>query len=204
MLPEHARCLGCGYRLRSLREFVCPECGRPFDPEDPRTFYTDPDRRRRFRRIRRTAVLITLGGLLFLLWPRGYSTYTLSFTCAQCGATAGAKRWELQSPRWVPLGYPSVSWPWGDPTPEPGACRHRYNIAVGWTDRLTGTGANGNGLEDATHDVFINDRRATPANAAAILKDVSKYRSFKIATMPTDSQEQAIPPASTSRPSEGG
>jgi hypothetical protein len=97
-----------------------------------------------------------------------------------------------------------VSWPWGDPTPEPGACRHRYNIAVGWTDRLTGTGANGNGLEDATHDVFINDRRATPANAAAILKDVSKYRSFKIATMPTDSQEQAIPPASTSRPSEGG
>jgi len=35
----HKRCLGCGYDLHGLPENRCPECGRPFDPEDPRTYY---------------------------------------------------------------------------------------------------------------------------------------------------------------------
>lgn len=30
-------CLGCGYRLRDLERNRCPECGRPFDPNDPWT-----------------------------------------------------------------------------------------------------------------------------------------------------------------------
>jgi hypothetical protein len=33
-------CIGCGYQLRGLTERRCPECGRPFDPNDPRTFHT--------------------------------------------------------------------------------------------------------------------------------------------------------------------
>jgi len=32
------RCLGCGYILDRLPESRCPECGRPFDPDDPRTW----------------------------------------------------------------------------------------------------------------------------------------------------------------------
>jgi hypothetical protein len=38
-LPDdsNARCLSCGYLLRGLTENRCPECGRPFDPNDPRT-----------------------------------------------------------------------------------------------------------------------------------------------------------------------
>jgi hypothetical protein len=32
------RCLGCGYDLRGLPENRCPECGRPFAPNDPRTY----------------------------------------------------------------------------------------------------------------------------------------------------------------------
>lgn len=31
-------CRACQYELASLRDTVCPECGRPFDPSDPRTF----------------------------------------------------------------------------------------------------------------------------------------------------------------------
>lgn len=31
-------CLGCGYRLDHLTTNACPECGRAFDPVDPRTF----------------------------------------------------------------------------------------------------------------------------------------------------------------------
>jgi len=34
----HMRCLGCGYILDGLPENRCPECGRGFDPEDPKTY----------------------------------------------------------------------------------------------------------------------------------------------------------------------
>ena len=34
---EDAFCLGCGYPLRKLPAHRCPECGRRFDPADPRT-----------------------------------------------------------------------------------------------------------------------------------------------------------------------
>src|SRR4051794_19747730 len=36
-LPDHARCLGCGYPLRGLGSRRCPECGREFDADDLRT-----------------------------------------------------------------------------------------------------------------------------------------------------------------------
>lgn len=32
------RCLDCGYILGGLPENRCPECGRPFDPNDPQTY----------------------------------------------------------------------------------------------------------------------------------------------------------------------
>src|SRR5690349_18712264 len=38
VLPDDARCLGCGYCLRGLHTQQCPECGREFDPSDPRTY----------------------------------------------------------------------------------------------------------------------------------------------------------------------
>ena len=39
---HHPRCLACGYRLIGLPEPVCPECGRPFDPDNERTFSRKP------------------------------------------------------------------------------------------------------------------------------------------------------------------
>ncbi|MBX2852445.1 MAG: hypothetical protein KTR15_11955 [Phycisphaeraceae bacterium] len=39
---RHPRCLACGYRLVGLHEAVCPECGRPFDPDNERTFSRKP------------------------------------------------------------------------------------------------------------------------------------------------------------------
>ena len=32
------RCLDCHYSLKNLTEHRCPECGRPFDPNNPRSF----------------------------------------------------------------------------------------------------------------------------------------------------------------------
>jgi hypothetical protein len=36
---EPRRCLGCDYILDHLPEPRCPECGRPFDPTDPATYW---------------------------------------------------------------------------------------------------------------------------------------------------------------------
>jgi len=60
------RCLSCNYDLRNLPENRCPECGREFDPANPRTFF-NPSRRK--NRSWPDALLISLGtylGLLFL------------------------------------------------------------------------------------------------------------------------------------------
>lgn len=39
---QHPRCLDCGYRLIALSEPVCPECGRPFNPDNEYTFSRKP------------------------------------------------------------------------------------------------------------------------------------------------------------------
>jgi len=45
-VPDTARCLNCRYLLRGLPEPRCPECGHPFDPNDPDSYY-DPARPKR-------------------------------------------------------------------------------------------------------------------------------------------------------------
>ncbi len=39
--PVRIRCIQCRYRLDGLSENRCPECGIPFNPEDPTTYH-DP------------------------------------------------------------------------------------------------------------------------------------------------------------------
>src|SRR5690348_10536826 len=41
-MSEPARCLDCGYVLLGLPAGRCPECGRPFDPDNPATYSTKP------------------------------------------------------------------------------------------------------------------------------------------------------------------
>jgi hypothetical protein len=38
-IPDAATCQKCGYRLRGLDQFRCPECGELFDPNDPWTMF---------------------------------------------------------------------------------------------------------------------------------------------------------------------
>ncbi|UCE60312.1 MAG: hypothetical protein JSU63_00910 [Phycisphaerales bacterium] len=44
-IPDTAACKTCGYLLRGLCEPRCPECGKPFDPDDPKTYNARPARR---------------------------------------------------------------------------------------------------------------------------------------------------------------
>lgn len=40
-------CIKCSYIVDYLDEHRCPECGRPFDPDDPKTYRTMPIRQNR-------------------------------------------------------------------------------------------------------------------------------------------------------------
>ena len=71
-----ARCLACDYLLEGLPTPTCPECGRPFDPDDPGSYFPPWFRSRLAHRLsRRWAApppLWQLAGyvlLLWLLWP---------------------------------------------------------------------------------------------------------------------------------------
>src|SRR4051794_35464190 len=69
-------CFGCGYALRGLTSDRCPECGRGFDPADPRT--------------------MNLGRPLgfaarMMLKPIGWPTVVLAL--GACGAMAWVTRW---------------------------------------------------------------------------------------------------------------
>ncbi|TWT42054.1 hypothetical protein RAS1_31810 [Phycisphaerae bacterium RAS1] len=44
-LPDDAQCLRCGYTLHGLQVSRCPECGRPFDPADLRSYRLGPERK---------------------------------------------------------------------------------------------------------------------------------------------------------------
>lgn len=69
---NHARCLNCDYPLRGLATTICPECGRPFDPNDPSTF-THPSRRTSLLN-KKTTLLLAISdclviGLTFVTVP---------------------------------------------------------------------------------------------------------------------------------------
>jgi ribosomal protein L37E len=71
-------CRTCGYVLLGLRENRCPECGRPFDPDDVRSFRRypkEPDKRVLvfvycWLGAGAAAIAWLLAGLLAFLFPR--------------------------------------------------------------------------------------------------------------------------------------
>lgn len=67
-------CLGCGYSLIHLQENRCPECGRAFDPANPRTMDFHHARWNRF--LRRPTTWRTPLPALLLIIAACLTTYT--------------------------------------------------------------------------------------------------------------------------------
>ena len=60
-LETSGYCLGCGHPLKSVTEPVCPECGRGFDPSEPRTFGKSPfPLRRAVARLAKAIVVVSV------------------------------------------------------------------------------------------------------------------------------------------------
>ena len=56
---KHAFCITCGFCLLG-QTHRCPECGRPFDPDDLFSYAPPPDRRRDWR-VYGMAVVVVVG-----------------------------------------------------------------------------------------------------------------------------------------------
>jgi len=83
-------CLGCSYVLDGLPENRCPECGRPFEPDDPTTFSMSP-RGARISLLYKTwpgRIALVAAGLILLtiILDLGVDYGHRYETCARCGA----------------------------------------------------------------------------------------------------------------------
>lgn len=130
--PTSACCLGCGYLLRGLEQPVCPECGRKFDPADPKSFAATP-KLRLWRRWRwRLVGMFALALLLLVAAPRGRQFGTLMFTCQNCRESHTFNRWQFLPPKWMPR-YPGVTWrekaQTSAITSTSNSCQHDYVIS---------------------------------------------------------------------------
>ena len=78
--PPQVFCRGCGYPLAGIDQARCPECGRPFDPDEPLTYLTAPGQRltRAVDRLPRNVIpagmvlLVFVVGRLLLLVDMGW------------------------------------------------------------------------------------------------------------------------------------
>ena len=175
-IPELAQCRSCGYRLRDLPDPVCPECGRGFDPADPKTYVANPERRRRRRWLGRLGVAVAVIILALGFFPRRVLTGSISFTCSNCGEKITTRRWEPVPPSWLSLRYPGLHWTTRSAPPpstpdRPGAvCAvHTYSDVNVRAEFPIGS-VSGSCIGDV---VFVNGQRATPATAVAVLKTLS-------------------------------
>lgn len=108
-LPPTACCSGCGYLLRGLPTPVCPECGRSFDPADPRSFLPSPRRHRARLWIMRGSIAAAVGLLLFVFLPRRVAMADMTFTCKDCGYSLRVRRWEPYAARWLSIRLPGYA-----------------------------------------------------------------------------------------------
>lgn len=168
---EAAQCLHCGYLLLGLTHATCPECGREFDPTDPRTFDSDPPGSRRRRRVKRVVALVFIAAVVFLLCPRGLLRGTLAFTRADCDEQITFVRTQLRPPRWIPFSYPGVTNRTLTPGKPDRACGPIASFRLQFDLSLGGSAA-GAGLVVADEPTWINGHAATLDSAWQVLKTV--------------------------------
>lgn len=183
-------CRKCGYALRGLTRQVCPECGQAFDLSDPATFTTaDAGQLRRRRWLRRGAIALAVGLILYAVAPRGIRTWNVSIYCDICGKSVSMRRHQLTAPSWITIRYPGVNsglnesnvgaaaGP-GDAFPfpptawkasaQPETCRHHWAQIVvrGHASGRTACSCS------PSHAVAVNGLLVTPDSLPTVLYDV--------------------------------
>lgn len=60
-------CLGCSYELAAIESDRCPECGRPFSPDDKDSYGTHRHTREKERWLRQAEIVLVANGFLPVL-----------------------------------------------------------------------------------------------------------------------------------------
>lgn len=86
-LPVHAEpprfCRACDYELRGLVTPRCPECGRPFNPANPRTYLSRPLGHRRRQALRAAKLALRIVIPLLLLLPATWCWFYYGWSAEQ-------------------------------------------------------------------------------------------------------------------------
>lgn len=158
--PARCFCLTCRYELSGLDAGACPECGRAFDPADPRS--TSPVATRR-PSVRRILLLLATAAVVATLWfftiiPNPVRGMDFKLW-VWLGQTYGVETWfrpsTARSYHWAGRVYRAEGL-------EPRTGAMRWELAVDradrWTLRVSGPGARWRELigafNEMKHDVF--------------------------------------------------
>lgn len=167
--PQDAVCKGCGYLLRDLPGVVCPECGRGFDREDPRSFDRSSRVFSRRRWVARAAMVMILVLILGAVCPWGVMHGTITMTCQVCGTVVEAQRWELRPPPWVPFRYPGSASTATPKVPASPCAAHTFGHSVSLESPICKASASG--VAQGT-PATLNGRTLTPQTAESVLADL--------------------------------
>ena len=115
------RCLSCDYDLRGLFERRCPECARPFDPDDEQTYAPTGLRPPRRRYI--LLIYLAAGLACVLFWATADSSRwagygagmslqnRLILAACQLSGPNAVWLWNQAAPRWwIPLIVTTAIW----------------------------------------------------------------------------------------------
>lgn len=181
--PTGRFCRHCGYDLTTAASPVCTECGRGFDPADPRTF--DPSARSRARRRWRRRGLAAAAALVLLgvVAPRGHVTSAVTMTCPTCGLDRTVEGTRPVAAAWLPWSYPMVTRATErapSSAPPPG-CTHGVSFSFSLSKRLyTLRGVHsGGGLTASSGPTgggtgLVNDLPVTGDSAVEVMRAISR------------------------------
>jgi len=142
-------CRGCDYDLSATPPGPCPECGRQFDPADPRSTVPRP-RRSWHARARRWGPLLAFILLLAALWPGGALLMTVTWVDPASTTTIAGRALVIGRPWWLGGWWPAIGWSFEDgPAPSPrnngeveqfAIAIHQCDAPALWRWRTSGSG----------------------------------------------------------------
>ncbi|MCC7292507.1 MAG: hypothetical protein IT449_10655 [Phycisphaerales bacterium] len=184
LASDNGFCIFCGYPLRGLPSGICPECGRAFDPENPKTFDSSARQSHRRRWRRAGIALLILALIVFALCPRRMHTMFVTFGCPNCLETLTVRRTQPQPAPWLPIQLPGwVSRQRGEAPPSsdsPHICtdHHMGDSLVGIDLGQIRMGGSAQNPMNRRGGIIINGMSVTPETAADVMRKLMSPRQF--------------------------
>jgi hypothetical protein len=98
-------CTRCGYDLAGVAAAVCPECARPFDAANPKTFDASRAARVRRRVLKPALIAVAVIGILCAIAPHGVATASLTWSPPSPASGSAVASTVITRSRLIPPKY---------------------------------------------------------------------------------------------------